>query len=670
MKNELLLEIFSEEIPARFQRRAVNNAKELFEKVLREYGVDFDNVSAYVSVRRIAIRVENMLSKTHSINERKRGPRVSAPENAVIGFLNSNNKFMEDLIEKDGYLYLQITIPGSDVREILSDIIEEFLEAFPWPKSMRWYIGKTNELSCFWVRPIRSILCIYDGFPIRKFIKSVGLEMGDTTRGHRFIANNEEFSVTCFDDYVAKLEKAYVMLDYQKKVSYIDFELAKRVAEMGLCIQNDEELLHEVAGLVEYPFIHIGQIEEKFMNLPKEVLSTTMKVHQKYFTLIYPNNVAAPFYGTVTNVSPTEAMREGLDRVLRARLSDAAFFFKEDTDISLDAFSQRLSDVVFHEKLGSVSQKIGRILSVSETKEENRAISICKADLVTQMVGEFPELQGIMGGIYALNQEETQEVAEAIAEHYRPNGANDRLPANVVGARISFFDKLDTLVGFIGFDVYPTGSKDPYALRRAAFSIVRLICDSEFDVLCGEKLSYFAKTLNEAYSDQGIQLHPDVVNNVLGFICDRFTKYVEDKLKVSAQLVEAVINSYDSCDFDYKEAIEKVKSFNELSKHDGFSIVQSAYKRAIGVADVLIPDDFIKDIQSISFNNNYMNNAKSAILKFNSSCGIGEIVDVSKLIIEACDNVTMLDRDQSVMFSNLLLLKKFVSVVKQHTGIC
>jgi glycyl-tRNA synthetase beta chain len=664
----LLLEILSEEIPARFQKRALDDAKKVFARILGEYGVDFDCVSSYVSVRRIAIRVENMLAKTHDINEKKRGPRVSAGESAIIGFLNANGKYREDLVEENGYFYLDVTVPGSDVREILQDIVEEFLSSFPWPKTMRWYIEKAGELSCFWVRPIRSILCIYDGAPIRKFIKSVGLKMGDTTRGHRFLTDNKKLLVTCFDDYVKKLEEAYVMVDYQKKVSYIDLELAKKVAEMGLCIQNDEELLYEVAGLVEYPFVHIGQIEEKFMNLPKEVLSTTMKVHQKYFTLIYPNNIIAPFYGTITNVPETEAMREGLDRVLRARLSDAAFFFKEDTDVSLDAFAQKLSDVVFHERLGSVSQKIGRMLSVSENKEENRAISICKADLVTQMVGEFPELQGIMGGIYALNQEEHQDVAEAITEHYRPNGANDRLPANATGARISFFDKLDTLVGFIGLDVYPTGSKDPYALRRGAFSIIRLICDCEFDVLCGEKLSYFVATLREAYSDQGIQLHPSVVDNVLYFICGRFAKYAEDKLEISSKLVEAVIDSYDDYDFNYRDALEKMRVFNEFSSHRDFPVVQSAYKRAVGVADQQpLPATRI-DLSHLKFGNSYMNNARDAMLHLGDQYEIGEIVDVARLIIEACDNVMMLDKNNDVMVNNLSLLNRFIAIVKELAG--
>ncbi len=670
MQKELLLEIFSEEIPARLQKKALQDSNILMEKLLDEYGAVFGNVTSYISVRRIAIKVDELENKTRDLYEEKRGPKISAPEKAIEGFLKTNNKTKKDLEEKNGYYYLHISTPESDIKEIIPEIIKNFIERFPWPKTMHWYIEQTQDLSAFWIRPIRSILCIYNGAPIKTFIESVGIETSEYTYGHRFLST-DPIRVFDFDDYAYKLEKNFVMLDYSKKADYIDFEMAKKVAEVGLAVQIDESLIYEVAGLVEYPFIHVGAIDEKFMHLPKEVLSTSMKVHQKYFTLTYPDSTIAPFYGTVTNIPGTTIMHEGLDRVLRARLSDAAFFFKEDTDISIDAFAQRLSNVVFHEKLGNVGQKVDRMLSIAETKEENRAISLCKADLVTQMVGEFPELQGIMGAIYASLQEESSEVVNAIRDHYKPNGANDSMPDTNIGARISFFDKLDTLVGFIGIGIYPTGSRDPFALRRAAFSIVRLICDKTFDVLSGEKLSYYVETLITAYSDQGIAIEQETSTKILLFIIERLKVYMIEKLGINNVFVESIINSYKDFDFDYRKAIEKATTIEKLSKLEEFEIIQNAYKRVKGVLASIV--EFIPDdIRSLTFDNQYMTNIQQFALSINISTSFEEvfnqIVTLSKLILEACDNIMILSPDQTVKEKNVKLLSEFIKIVKTTIG--
>ena len=368
MQQELLLEFFTEEIPSRFQKKAISDAKDIFTKILNNYGAEFSDVDTYVSARRIAIRVQHLCKNTKDLFEEKRGPKISAPENAINGFLNSNGKEKSDLIERDGYYYLNIETKGIDITKIMSEMIEDFISTMPWQKSMRWYIEEEKSLSAFWVRPIRSILCMYGGSVIETYIKSIGITTCDYTFGHRFLSS-EKIRVFDFDDYIAKLEKNYVILDFFKKREYIDRELTQRAAAMGLCLRIDLDLLDEVTGLVEYPFIHIGTIEEKFMKLPPVVLSTSMKVHQKYFTLTYPDSVIAPFFGTVTNVPGTELMYEGLDRVLRARLSDAMFFYKEDADATLEAFTRRLSNVVFHEKLGSMAQKIDRMMSIQTQRK-------------------------------------------------------------------------------------------------------------------------------------------------------------------------------------------------------------------------------------------------------------------------------------------------------------
>lgn len=670
MQHELLIEIFSEEIPARLQKKAIDDAKVLIEKLLKKKGAQFEAVSSYVSARRIAIRVDSLADTTIDLSEERRGPKVTAPEQAITGFLRSAGKTNEDLYEQNGYYYLNIISRGIDIKEIIPSIISEFIELFSWPKTMHWYIKKTQQLSAFWIRPIRSILCVYNGAPINAFIESVGIETSDYTYGHRFLSS-EPIRVFDFDDYVYKLEKNYVMIDYRKKAAYIDMEMAKKVAKMGLTVEIDEDLINEVAGLVEYPFIHVGSIEEKFMHLPKEVLSTSMKVHQKYFTLTYPDGIIAPFYGTVTNVPGTQIMHEGLDRVLRARLSDAAFFFKEDTDISLDAFAQRLSSIVFHEKLGTVGQKVDRMLSIAESKEENRAVSLCKADLVTQMVGEFPELQGIMGAIYARHQEEDDVVCEAIREHYKPNGANDILPSTKVGARVSFFDKLDTLVGFIGVGIYPTGSKDPFALRRAAFSIVRLICDEDFDVLENEKLSYFVNTLITAYSDQGIAIDIDASNSIMSFITERLKVYMTDKLDLPSMFVESIVNSYEDYDFDYKDVINRTRKIAELSKLDDFEIIKNAYKRVSGI--LLGVEKPTGDLKSLIFDNHHMMDLKKSILQLNVSNSFeqmfADIVDLSKRVLEVCEKIMILDEKEEIRQKNLLILSEFIRILKTLIGV-
>ena len=666
MQQELLLEIFSEEIPARFQKKAISDTLNLFTKILNDFGATFSNIECYVSTRRITIRVQHLLQKTKDLHEEKRGPKIGATDGAISGFLKANGKSKKDMVEKDGYFYLNLETKGTDIISVIGDMIEEYIAKMPWQKSMRWYLEKQNTLSAFWVRPIRSILCIYDGNPVNAFIKSIAITTCDHTFGHRFLSS-DSIRVIDFDDYAYKLEKNHVMLDYFKKRDCIDREIVQKAAEMGLCVQIDAELLDEVAGLVEYPFVHIGTIDEKFMKVPAEVLSTSMKVHQKYFTVTYPDSTIAPFFGTVTNVPGTQIMYEGLDRVLRARLSDAMFFFDEDSDVTLEAFTQRLSNVVFHEKLGSIAQKVDRMMSIANTKEEHRTVSLCKADLLTQMVGEFPELQGVMGEIYAKGQEEEPAVCVAIREHYKPLGANDSLPESYTGARVSFFDKIDTLVGFLGIGIYPTGSKDPFALRRAALCIVRLLCDFKDNILEDCTLAWYINTLIESYADQGVALDGDTLIDVEEFIIDRLKIYMTDKLEIDQSSVEAVINSYSTRDFSYKDAVEKAKKLDDLSKKEEFKIIQEAYKRAYGVI-VNFDELIVSAIKDLEFENQYMSFLQNILLKIETSNNEELIAEASSAVLTACDNVMINDSNDAVKSKNLTLLMKYVELVKELMG--
>ncbi len=665
MRQELLLEFFSEEIPARFQKKAISDAKDVFSKILADYGAEFSCVETYVSPRRIAIRVSQLADRTKDTREERRGPRISASKNAVEGFLKANGRETADLFEKDGYYYLALDTKGQDITEIMSDIIEDFIAKMPWQKSMRWYVEEEKALSAFWVRPLRSILCIFGGKKIEKYIKSVGITTGNYTFGHRFLAPGR-MTISSFNDYLEQLEKNYIILDFFKKREYIDREMTQKAAAIGLHLSIDETLLDEVAGLVEYPFVHIGAIEEKFMSLPSIVLSTSMKVHQKYFTLTYPGAVVAPFFATVTNVPGTDVMHEGLERVLRARLSDAMFFYKEDTDATLEAFAQRLSNVVFHEKLGSMAQKVDRMMSVANTREEHRTIALCKADLMSQMVGEFPELQGLMGEIYAKVQGEDPEVCQAIREHYKPLGANDNLPATKTGARVAFFDKLDTLVGFLGVGIYPTGSKDPFALRRAALCIVRLLCDFGEDLLDGESLTWYVETLMNSYSDQGVALDPETVNEVEKFIVERLKVYMTDRLEIASEVVESVISSFSKVDFDYKLAISKAQRLHELSQLEDFQIVKEAYKRAIGV----IGDSDVAEGVLEPFVNPDMQLLKEDVESLQKSTkeNFELFVKASKSVLTACDNVLINDPDEGIKTQNLRLLKTYTNLIRENIG--
>ncbi len=664
--NDLLIELFTEDVPARLHKQATINAQKVFSNLLVKSSAEFQNVKAYISPRRLAIHVTGLSEQTRSITEVKRGPRIDANEKALNGFLSSNSKSISDLVEKEGYYYLSIENKGCNITEIIPNLIEDLIINMPWPKSMHWYLEKEKKLSAFWIRPIRSVMCIYNGNPLEFYIESIGLTTGNRTYGHRFLGN-KELVIQNFEDYVKQLEDNKVMHDFGTKRAYIENELAQQVASMGLIVKSDDALLDEVTGLVEYPFIHIGHIEEQFMSLPVEILSTSMKVHQKYFTLTYPDSNIAPFFATVTNVPCTGTMAQGFERVLKARLSDAMFFYKEDTDVTLEAYSNRLSNVVFHEKLGSVAQKVDRLMSIANSTEEHRVIALCKADLVSQMVGEFPELQGIMGTIYARVQGESDVICEAICEHYKPLGATDNLPKTYVGSRISFFDKLDTLVGFLGVGIKPTGSKDPFALRRAAVSIIRLICDSTHNIL-EDSLEWYIDTLISAYADQGIVLVQSVKKDVITFLKDRLVVYVSDSENIDSNLCWQVVENSNSDEYDFKIIKSKIIKINELSKKPEFEIVRQAYKRACGIVGDFQP---VTTNKEYVYENEYMKILQSKLSKLSSNdseIDFNNCVDVSHAILNACENVLMNDDNLDVKNSNMALLQRCITTIENQYG--
>ncbi|MEM8643617.1 MAG: glycine--tRNA ligase subunit beta, partial [Pseudomonadota bacterium] len=473
---ELLLELFSEEIPARMQPRAREDLARLLGDKLRAAGLDFEEIRTYATPRRITAVVEGLPQRSPDVKDERKGPRVGAPDKAIQGFLKSAGLGSVDEAQtredkKGSYYVAVIEKTGRPSADVIAEIVPEIVKTFPWPKSMRWGAGKLR-----WVRPLHSILCLFSGKVVDFEID--GIKSSEHTRGHRFMAP-KEFAVTDFADYEAKLRKAYVILDSDLRAAKI-LDAAKACAdEHGYALVEDAGLLQENAGLNEWPVPLLGSFDEDFLHVPPEVLATFMKAHQKCFAVSKGDELANRFV-LVANLEAEDggtSITQGNERVIAARLADAKFFFASDLKVSLEARVPQLKDITFHEKLGTQYERVQRIFHLArelapivgaDPDDAERAGILAKADLVSDMVGEFPELQGIMGRYYAIDQGERPAVANAIADHYKPVGPTDEVPTEPVSIAVALADKLDTLVGFWAIDEKPTGSKDPYALRRAA----------------------------------------------------------------------------------------------------------------------------------------------------------------------------------------------------------
>lgn len=487
---ELLLEFFSEEIPARMQTRAREDLARLLGDKLKAAGLDFEAIRTFATPRRITAVVDGLPKRSPDVSDERKGPRVGAPDKAIEGFLKSAGLKSVDEAEtredKKGSFYVAIIeTPGRDTADVVAEIVPEIVKTFPWPKAMRWGAGRLR-----WVRPLHSVLCLLGGKVVDFEID--GIKSGKTTRGHRFMAP-KEFEVKAFADYEAKLRKAYVILDGDERAARILDAARARAGEHGFALVEDEGLLHENAGLTEWPVPLLGAFDEEFLSVPPEVLATSMKAHQKCFSVSKGDELANRFV-LVANLDADDggtSITQGNERVIAARLSDAKFFFDQDLKVSLETRVPQLKDITFHEKLGTQYERVQRIFKLArdlaplvgaDAEDAERAGILAKADLVSDMVGEFPELQGVMGRYYALDQGERPTVANAIADHYKPVGASDAVPRAPVSIAVALADKLDTLVGFWAIDEKPTGSKDPYALRRAALGVIRIILTNRLRV--------------------------------------------------------------------------------------------------------------------------------------------------------------------------------------------
>jgi glycyl-tRNA synthetase beta chain len=493
---DLLLELFSEEIPARMQARAAEDLQKLVTDALVEAGFLYEGAKAYATPRRLTLHVVGLPAKGRDVREERKGPRVGAPEAALSGFLKSTGLSLDQLqVQSDpkkGEFYVAlIERPGRPTPEFLAEILPGIIRNFPWPKSMRWGVASAEPGSLRWVRPLHSILCTFgpetEAPEIVPFSVD-GIASGDVTRGHRFMAPGV-ITARHFDDYAASLQAARVVLDPERRRDIIRHDARDLAFAAGLEVVEDEGLLAEVAGLVEWPVVLMGSFDEAFLDIPPEVIRATIRANQKCFVLKRGEGLANRFL-LVSNIEASDGGAKivaGNERVVRARLSDAKFFWDTDRKTRLEDRLERLKSIVFHEKLGTQYERVERIAALArelapivgaDPDLAERAARLAKADLVTEMVGEFPELQGLMGRYYAGAQGEHPSVAAAIEEHYKPLGPTDRVPTDPVSVAVALADKLDTLVGFWAIDEKPTGSKDPYALRRAALGVIRLVLEN------------------------------------------------------------------------------------------------------------------------------------------------------------------------------------------------
>lgn len=496
---DLLLELFSEEIPARMQRQAADDLKRLVTDALVEQGLTYEGACAYATPRRLSLQIVGLPARQANIREERKGPRVGAPEASIQGFLKSAGLTSLDqaTIEKDqkkGEFYVAvIERKGSNTIDILAAILPVIIKSFPWPKSMRWGAASANPDALRWVRPLHSILATFGPETETPDIIPFSVDqihVGATTYGHRFLAP-APISVKRFDDYALALERAKVVLDPARRRDIILHDAKDLAFAKGLELIEDPALLEEVAGLVEWPITLMGKFDKNFLSIPPEVIRATIRVNQKCFVLRNAQGEMSNNFILISNIEAIDggaAIIAGNERVIAARLSDAKFFYETDLKINLEERLPKLTQIVFHEKLGTQGERIQRICALAEKmallvganpEKALRAALLCKADLVSEMVGEFPELQGLMGRYYAHAQGEDPSVAAACEDHYKPQGPNDRIPKDPVSIAVALADKLDTLNGFWAIDEKPTGSKDPYALRRAALGVIRIILENE-----------------------------------------------------------------------------------------------------------------------------------------------------------------------------------------------
>ncbi|HEY4265134.1 MAG TPA: glycine--tRNA ligase subunit beta [Micropepsaceae bacterium] len=623
---DLLLELFSEEIPARMQVQAAKDLERLVVGALSDRGLLFEAARGFAGPRRLTLAIQGLPVKQPDVSEEKKGPRVGAPEKAIEGFLKSAGVTLDQCETRSdvkGEFYLAVIArKGRATTDVLSEILPEQIAKLPWPKSMRWGDGNFR-----WVRPLHGIVATFEGEVVPFEVADV--KSGNVTRGHRFLSSGE-ITVRHFEDYEKKLRDAHVILDGAERREIILHAAQQKAFALGLELIPDEGLANEVMGLAEWPVVLIGQIDPEFMDVPPEILQTSMRTHQKYFSLRDPaRGKLANRFVAVANMAADDGGYEivaGNERVLRARLSDAKFFWDQDRKRTLESRVDDLKNIVFHAKLGTQLERVDRIEALAGEiakiigaalgeaernkliEKAKRAARLCKADLTTGVVGEFPELQGVMGRYYALHYDEAPEVADAIRDHYKPLGPSDAVPTAPVSIAVALADKLDTLVGFFAIDEKPTGSGDPYALRRAGLGVIRVLSNCTLRIELVQLLashedriikSILTVTAQAALKLPGNTLFPPHIRvsprntalqnstqislDILAFFADRLKVALREK-GVRHDLIDAVFAL--GSEEDLVRLVRRVEALQAFLKTDDGANLLTGYRRAANILKI------------------------------------------------------------------------------------
>ena len=665
--SELLLELFSEEIPAMMQQKAAAGYEEIFAKYFQEQTISFASIKVYVGPRRLTLHVTGIASYILPSKKEIKGPKTSAPENAIEGFCNSNG-ISKDLLScqeikgVEYFVYNQI-LAEQQTKDILKNTLMNPISAYVWPKSMFW-----GDYQIKWVRPLRNIMCIFDGQMID--FNYGHLLANNISFGHRFMSSGS-FTVTSFAEYKQKLSDNFVVLDHFERKDYISRESSKIATQMDLVIKEDNDLLAEVTGLVEYPQILLGQIDQKFLSVPSEVLISSMRSNQKYFSLFDKQGNFAPYFLFVSNIASTkpELVIGGNEKVLSARLSDALYFYNQDLKTSLDQKSKKLDKIIFHARLGTVGDKVQRVAKIVQYLLPNnedivKAALVCKSDIVSEVVGEFPNLQGIMGYYYAKHESLSEDIAVAIRDHYKPQGPSDNCPTGIA-AFLALADKLDSLCGLMLAGEKPTGSKDPFALRRQALGIVRIILENELSVNIIELVNLVVSNYS-AYKDANLCKPKQIIE----FLEDRIRHFLKDEY--SHELVNAEL------DFEKEPSLVdtkiKLDSLQEFIADGSCADLIVAYKRASNIVadfvggntkinESLFDNDYEKNLYN--FLQDYKPKIKAEIMAKNYSESLKMLAAMRAPISSFFDNVMVKVDNQIVANNRLLLLSKAKQIFDQ-----
>ena len=683
---DLLLELLSEEIPARMQRKAAGDLRSAVTNGLVDAGLTYEGAKEFWTPRRLVLDIRGLTAKSADMRQERKGPRTDAPEKAIAGFLRGAGLASVDDAEirndpkKGDYYVAVIEKPGRKAQDIIADIMPGIIKGFPWPKSMRWGEASREAGALKWVRPLQSILCTFgpetEETEIIPF-EIAGIKSGNKTVGHRFMAPGE-ITVKRFEDYAVSLEKAHVMLDAERRKETILTDAKNLAFAQGFELVEDGGLLEEVSGLVEWPVVLMGSFEEDFLDIPKEVIQLTIRENQKCFVLKKQNSDdLVNRFLLVANINPSDGGAEvvrGNGKVVNARLSDAKFFWESDLRIatSSDGFKpwiEKLDHVTFHAKLGSQGERVSRIAALAkqlassvdaDPQKAEWAANLAKADLNSAMVYEFPEMQGLMGRYYAERAGEDASVALAIEEHYRPQGPGDDVPTNPVSIAVALADKLDTLSGFWAIDEKPTGSKDPFALRRAALGVIRLVLENDARLNLLEIINHC----------MGDLLKLDAKNDaedLLAFFHDRLKVYLRDK-GIRHDLIDAVVTPQSD---DLLTITRKAEALQKLIESDEGTNLLAGYKRAANIlaaeekkgAEIpaSVQDNLLKVDAEIELNsrlNQLEHSAAEAVRSEDFAAAMSALATLREPIDSFFENVLVNDEDDKIRLNRLALLNR------------